>query len=121
MNAHRTVPCAHFSPEDIHTLFNAKLSEIRAVTSDGVFRLQKPIKWPASKYNLEMIEQIYYDIDKEICSPLYGKAYSGEISFAEAEKIGQIEVIKEFAKRYGLAFEFETWEDMRRRFNGSVY
>lgn len=110
-----------FSPEDIHTLFNAKLSEIRVVTHDGVYRLQRPSIWPKQKYSLEIIEQIYYDIDKEICSPLYGEAYAGKISFLEAEKIGQIEVIKEFGKRHGLAFEFEAWEDIRRRLGGSVY
>lgn len=110
-----------FSPEDIHTLFDKKLSELRAATNDGVYRLQRPSSWPKEKYSLENIEQIYYDIDKEVCSPLYKKAYAGEISFAEAEKIGQIEVIKEFGKRYGLAFEFEPWGDMGRRLGGSVY
>lgn len=103
-----------FSPEDIHTLFNAKLSEIRLVTQDGIYRLQKPLEWPKQKYSLEKIEEIYYAIDKEICTPLFSKAYAGEISFAEAERIGQIEVIREFSKRYGLAFEFEAWEDKGR-------
>lgn len=110
-----------FSPEDIHTLFNAKLSEIRAVTQDGIYRLQKPLTWPRQKYSLDKIEEIYYAIDKDVCVPLYAKAYAGQISFAEAEKLGQIEVIKELGKRYGLAFEFETWEDSRRRVNGNSY
>lgn len=110
-----------FSPEDLHTLFHARLSEIRAVTQDGVYKLQKPIIWPRQKYSLDKIEEIYYAIDKEVCTPLFAKAYAGQISFAEAEKLGQIEVIKEFGKRHGLAFEFETWDDAWRRLNGDSH
>lgn len=110
-----------FSPEDIRMLFDAKLTEIRAVTRDGVYRLQRPVKWPGRKYSLEKIEQIYYDIDKEVSTPLYAKAFAGQISFAEAEMLGQIEVIREFGKRHGLAFEFVTWEDQRRWSGGSTH
>lgn len=103
-----------FSPEDINMLRRGKLSEIRAVTSQGIYRLQKPASWKKSISSLEKIEEVYYAIDKEISMPIYAQAYRGEITYPQADAMSQEAVIREFGKRYGMNFGFDSWDTIGR-------
>lgn len=103
-----------FSPEDINMLRRGKLLEIRAVTSQGVYRLQKPAKWGRDISNLEKIDSMYYNIDNQVSPAIYAKAARGEITYAQAEVMCQETVLREFAARHGLKFDFDSWDDIRR-------
>lgn len=103
-----------FSPEDINILRRGKLLEVRAVTSQGVYRLQKPVKWSKEISGLEKIEAVYYDIDKQVAPAIFARVAHGDITFAQADAMCQEAVLRKFANRYGLVFDFDTWDDIRR-------
>jgi hypothetical protein len=102
-----------FSPEDINMLRLGKLTEVRAVTARGVYRLQKPEKWSRAISSLEKIDTVYYDIDNHVSPPIHAKAMRGEISFEQADLLCQEAVIREFGSRYGLSFGFDTWDEIK--------
>lgn len=102
-----------FSPEDINMLRQGELLEMRAVVSRGVYRLQKPAKWSREISSLEKIDAAYYDIDSVVSPPILAKAWSGELTFAQADAMCQEAVIREFANRYGMGFEFDLWDEIR--------
>ena len=102
-----------FSPKDINLLRYGKLTEIRCVTPDGVFRIQHPGKWPSEINNLEKLTAEYYNIDKDISAAIYDRARSGEISFLEAENMGQEATVKALCGRYGIPFDFQSFDMIR--------
>lgn len=102
-----------FSPQDINMLRRGKLAEIRAVTQQGIYQLQKPAKWKRDISSLEKIVSMYYDIDKSVSPAIYAKAAHGDITYAQAEAQCQEIVIREFARKFGLGYRFETWDDLK--------
>lgn len=103
-----------FSPEDINMLRRGKLSEVRATTSQGVYKLQKPKKWSKEISSLEKIEAVYYDIDSVVSPPIINRVQHGEITYAQADKLCQEAVLQEFSEKFGMNFGFDTWDDIRR-------
>lgn len=102
-----------FSPNDINMLRFGKLQEIRAVTPDGIYRMQAPTLWSRSISNLTKINQAYYDIDANISKPFFDRARSGEISFYEADLLSQHAVVEAFCKQYNIPFAFDSWDSIR--------
>lgn len=102
-----------FSPNDINMLRRGKLSELRAVTGAGVFRIQAPKTWPRDISNFNKIETEYYEIDGKISKKFYDRARNGEISYVEAELLGQRATVKEFCNRYGIPFRFDAWDEIK--------
>ena len=101
-----------FSSADINMLRYGKLAEMRVVTSEGVYRIQAPEQWHMDVSSLEKIEKMYYHIDSKIAPAFYSRAFSGELSMWDAEKLSQESVIKELCDRYGIPFAFDKWEDL---------
>lgn len=104
-----------FSPNDINFMRYGHLSEMRATTTDGVFRMQPPEQWPKKASSLKKVEQLYNSLDARISKDYYDKARMGEISYLEAEKFGQIAVVKELCRQCGIRFEFEPWDKIWRK------
>ena len=99
-----------FSYQDINMLRVGKLSEIRAATKDGVYRIQAPKIWNEEILTLEKLEKTYYDIDRQISPDFYRRAHAGEFSLWDAEMLGQKATISELCSRYGIPFLFDSWE-----------
>ena len=96
-----------FSPEDINMLRYGRLSEIRASTLQGVFRMQQPKIWNEEIGNLDRIREVYYRIDTEVSMPIYNQARMGMISFEHAETLSEIATVSLFCERHGIPFVFE--------------
>jgi len=99
-----------FSPNDINMLRQGRLSEIRCVTPNGVFRIQHPGKWPTEIDNLEKLADVYYTIDKDASAPFFDRARKGELSFLEADNMGQEAAVRALCERYGIPFVFQPWD-----------
>lgn len=102
-----------FSPNDINMLRYGKLREIRAVTSEGVYRMQAPASWSRKISSLEKIDQAYYEIDAAVSKEFFDKARAGEISYREADNLSQRAVVQTLCKKYNIPFEFDSWDDIR--------
>lgn len=102
-----------FSPHDINMLRRGKLTEIRAITAEGVYRMQKPLKWSKNIDSFDKMEKMYYDIDKEVSTDIMTKVVNGELSFFEADKLMQEAAVKELCDRYDIPFRFDAWDDIR--------
>lgn len=102
-----------FSPNDINMLRYGKLSEMRCVTPKGVFRIQHPGKWSKEINSLEKIESAYYDISNNTDGRFFERARLGEISFIDAENMAQEATVRELCNRFGIPFEFESWDSIR--------
>lgn len=102
-----------FSPNDINMLREGKLKEIRAVTTEGVFRLQQPEAWSTNIGSLDKVKRAYDEIDARASKYYFDKARSGEISYREAEKLGQEATVKELCDTYGIPFRFDAWDTIR--------
>jgi hypothetical protein len=102
-----------FSPNDINMLRYGKLSEVRAVTPNGVYRIQSPSKWPKEISSLDDLKEAYYTVDEKVSSLYYDKARMGEMSFFEAEMLGQEATVQELCSTYGIPFRFDSWDSIR--------
>ena len=94
-------------------LRHGKLTEVRCVTPNGVFRIQHPGKWPKEINNLEKLTAEYYNIDKEVATAFYDRARKGEISFLEADNMGQEATVRALCGRYGIPFDYQSWDALR--------
>ena len=102
-----------FSPHDINMLRRGKLSEMRCVTPKGVFRIQRPEKWPRAIGSLEKVTDVYYNISNNIETPFFDRARMGEISFLDADNMAQEATVRELCKQFGIPFDFESWDSIR--------
>lgn len=110
-----------FSPADIDMLRESHLAEIRVATPTGVFSMQRPKKWPSGINGLAKIKDVYYDIDNTIGSEYWARAYRGEMSFLDADNLGQRAVVEELCKRYKIPFKFDSWDDLVRDSYESIF
>ncbi len=101
-----------FSYEDINMLRIGKLTEIRATTKTGVYRLQPPKIWPKELGSLDKIISVYYDIDNQYSNQFFVQVINGEISFAEADILSQEMVVRKLCETYGFHFRFDSWNDL---------
>ena len=88
------------------------VAELRVATPVGVFSMQRPQRWPTKINSLEKIRKEYYDIDGVIGKEYLERAFRHEISYLDADNLGQRAVVEELCKRYGIPFKFESWDDL---------
>lgn len=102
-----------FSTNDINMLRRSRLAEIRASTSRGVYRMQRPQRWSREINSLDKLQNVYDNIDKEISQPIFERFRMGEITLGQAELLSQEAVVQELAQRYGMSFRFDAWADIK--------
>lgn len=99
-----------FSYNDIRFLKNMPISELRVSTSDGVYYIRKPRKWPNDIKSSEQLESAIKKIRKEL-RPKYEQLYNeGKLTKIQRHKMYSAEVNKTFAERYGLEYGREAYE-----------
>ena len=104
---------ASLSAADINMLRSAKLSEIRAVGRDGVYRMIQPDKWKEEISSASQIADEYNKIVDELQSSMEKWAFDNldKITEKDYQIIYQNKVVTEFAKRFGLKYEMEDLKD----------
>lgn len=100
---------ASLSAADINMLRSSKLSEIRAVGRDGVYRMIQPDKWKEEISSASQIADEYNKIVNELQKPMEKWALENldKITEKDYQIIYQNKVVTEFAKRFGLKYEME--------------
>lgn len=104
---------ASLSAADINMLRSSKLSEIRAVGRDGVYRMIQPDKWKEEISSASQIADEYNKIVDELQSSMEKWALDNldKITEKDYQIIYQNKVVTEFAKRFGLKYEMEDLKD----------
>lgn len=104
---------ASLSAADINMLRSSKLSEIRAVGRDGVYRMIQPDKWKEEISSASQIADEYNKIVDELQSSMEKWAFDNldKITEKDYQIIYQNKVVTEFAKRFGLKYEMEDLKD----------
>lgn len=100
---------ASLSAADINMLRSSKLSEIRAVGRDGVYRMIQPDRWKEEISSASQIADEYNKIVNELQKPMEKWALENldKITEKDYQIIYQNKVVTEFAKRFGLKYEME--------------
>lgn len=106
---------ASLSTADIDMLRVAKLSEIRAVGRDGVYRMIQPDRWKEEISSHSQIVEEYNRIVNELQEPMEKWALDNldRITERDYQIIYQNKVVTEFAKRFGLKYEMESLNDVK--------
>ncbi|MBP1582168.1 MAG: minor capsid protein [Oscillospiraceae bacterium] len=94
------------SDTDVYRMYQYKMSEVRAVTTEGVYRVVNTGKWKKEFDSAEEFRLFYYEIGAELIEQYGEKIEQGLISIGEAEKIVQDSVLKELSERLGFVYEF---------------
>lgn len=99
-----------FSYKDLRFLKNMPISELRVSTSDCVYYIRKPVKWPNEIKSSDQLEKAINEIRNEL-RPKYEKLYNnGKITKTQRHIMYSHDVNKAFAERYGLDYGREAYE-----------
>lgn len=99
-----------FSPADINMLRAANLSEIRAVTQNGVYHLRRPKVWDEAINTRQKIFEEYEKLEREIEPEIYLQYQQGKLTLEEYNKIYQDKILDRLTKKFNLDYSFERTE-----------